>query len=532
MRKANYFILLFILILYFNISLAQNLSLVKDINATAINNSFPHNLTVFNSKVYFIASDGVAHKLYASDGTAFGTELIGPTAGKGIVYYLTSYNGKLYFTYDDGVTGLELWVSDGTTAGTTMLKDIWTGALSSLPRYFTLCNGKLYFQASTQTRSEGLWVTDGTAAGTQMLSSVYAAPFNSTGQFLVFNNKIYFQGNAGSGYGMWESDGTTTGTQLIKSGFFGASSGNYAVCNGKFFFNNGDVTNGNELWESDGTASGTVLLKDINTGFQGSEPANFLCSNNKIYFSANDGINGNELWISDGTAAGTQIIKDIVGGSIGSQPQNVTEYNAQIFFLAFNGSARQMYITDGTGAGTQLVKTLTGVTTVPYTYEFKNKLYLLASTGVSESVYESDGTTAGTNQIMPVVQSFNFADVNFTGFNNELYLPAFFESKGLEFCKLSLISTAISESSVLNEKVHIYPNPASGLLTLEFSDKISDQTSEYFIYASDGQRVQNGSMNNDGNQKQINISGLKAGNYLLKVTNATYTQILKFIIIK
>ncbi|MDO9257692.1 MAG: T9SS type A sorting domain-containing protein [Bacteroidales bacterium] len=532
MRKAAQFIGIVSLILSSTISYSQNLSLVKDINTGVINNSFPHYLTVFNSKVYFVASDGVAHKLYASDGTAAGTELIGPTTGNGIVYYLTSYNSKLYFTYDNGVNGLELWASDGTTAGTTMLKDIWTGALSALPRHFTLCNGKLFFQASTATRSEGLWVTDGTVGGTQMLSSVYAAPFNSTDQFLVFNNKIYFQGNAGSGYGMWESDGTTAGTQLVKSGYFGSSSGNYAVCNGKFYFTNGDAVNGNELWVSDGTASGTAVLKDIYPGFQGSEPSNFLCSNSKIYFTANDGNNGNELWISDGTAAGTQLVKDIIAGSNGSSPLNVIEYNSQVFFMASDGSSRQLYKTDGTGSGTQLVKALTGVTTVPYIYEFKDKLYLLASTGVSESVYESDGTVAGTRQIIPAVQSFNFADVNFTGFNDELYLPAFFEAKGLEFCKLSFTLTGISEASLLNDKVRIYPNPSSGLLTLEFSDKISLQKSDYYIYTSDGQRVQSGSMNNNENKKWINVSGLKAGNYLLKVTNSTYTQILKFIIIQ
>ena len=81
MRNSPQFIALCLLILPFNISFAQNLSLVKDINTTAINNSFPHNLTVFNSKLYFVANNGVAHKLYVSDGTTAGTGLVGGSFG-------------------------------------------------------------------------------------------------------------------------------------------------------------------------------------------------------------------------------------------------------------------------------------------------------------------------------------------------------------------------------------------------------------------------------------------------------------------
>jgi len=38
--------------------------------------------------------------------------------------YLTEVNGELYFVANDGKNGAELWKSDGTAAGTVMLKDI------------------------------------------------------------------------------------------------------------------------------------------------------------------------------------------------------------------------------------------------------------------------------------------------------------------------------------------------------------------------------------------------------------------------
>ena len=40
--------------------------------------------------------------------------------------YLTDVNGTLFFRANDGTNGLELWKSDGTEAGTVMVKDIWT----------------------------------------------------------------------------------------------------------------------------------------------------------------------------------------------------------------------------------------------------------------------------------------------------------------------------------------------------------------------------------------------------------------------
>jgi ELWxxDGT repeat protein len=43
---------------------------------------------------------------------------------------------RLVFGANDGSTGRELWVTDGTTAGTTLLKDINPGPGSSSPRDF------------------------------------------------------------------------------------------------------------------------------------------------------------------------------------------------------------------------------------------------------------------------------------------------------------------------------------------------------------------------------------------------------------
>src|SRR5262249_56556017 len=104
--------------------------------------------------------------LWKTDGTTVGTvlvssavnvvNLVDPSFGSNVIVV----NGKLYFAGDDGKNGTELWVSDGTTAGTSLVKDINTGitnvpskrqsgavkyANSSNPQWFISLNGKLFF---------------------------------------------------------------------------------------------------------------------------------------------------------------------------------------------------------------------------------------------------------------------------------------------------------------------------------------------------------------------------------------------------
>jgi ELWxxDGT repeat protein len=43
---------------------------------------------------------------------------------------LVNADGTLFFVADDGVHGAELWKSNGTAAGTVLVKDVWPGNYS------------------------------------------------------------------------------------------------------------------------------------------------------------------------------------------------------------------------------------------------------------------------------------------------------------------------------------------------------------------------------------------------------------------
>src|SRR3989442_1709640 len=61
------------------------------------------------------------------------------------VLNLVDVNGTLFFRADDGVNGNELWKSDGTTAGTVLVKDIYPGANYSFADDLVNVNGTLFF---------------------------------------------------------------------------------------------------------------------------------------------------------------------------------------------------------------------------------------------------------------------------------------------------------------------------------------------------------------------------------------------------
>ena len=70
--------------------------------------------------------------------------------------------GELYFVGKDA-SGWELWKTDGTAAGSSMVRNILVGG-SSNPSLLTTVGDLLYFVAEN-TDDEDLWVTDGTTAG-------------------------------------------------------------------------------------------------------------------------------------------------------------------------------------------------------------------------------------------------------------------------------------------------------------------------------------------------------------------------------
>lgn len=99
----------------------------------------PGPAVVYNSKVYWTqntASSSSASSqswdIIASSGTAATTSKVVTLAAKDAIKSWLVFNGKLYFTVKTATNGAELWVSDGTQAGTVLLKDIQPGVADGI----------------------------------------------------------------------------------------------------------------------------------------------------------------------------------------------------------------------------------------------------------------------------------------------------------------------------------------------------------------------------------------------------------------
>jgi ELWxxDGT repeat protein len=314
--------------------------------------SYPGPFTKFNGELYFPADDGTdGFELWKTDGTKDGTVLvkdIAPGAFDGLPYgglysFLTPIGGELYFAADDGDHGSELWKTDGTEAGTVLVKDIVPGSFGSEPYNLVNMNGILFFDAfQDNTGNDELFKSDGTAAGTVLVADINPG---SSGSYLhdptLVNGILYFAANDGThGKELWRSDGTAAGTQLVadlNAGLTGSQLSYLTNLNGTLFFAANDGNLGSELWRTDGTASGTVLVKDIDPGSAGSNVKGIVNVNGTLYFSASDGTHGNELWKSDGTAAGTVLVQDLNQRSVDSNPANFTVLGNSLLFSADDG---------------------------------------------------------------------------------------------------------------------------------------------------------------------------------------------------
>jgi ELWxxDGT repeat protein len=71
--------------------------------------------------------------------------------------FFTRVGDTFFFTAMDAVNDRELWKTDGTEAGTVLVKDIWPGTGTSFPPNFTRVGGTLFFAAADPVKGCKLW---------------------------------------------------------------------------------------------------------------------------------------------------------------------------------------------------------------------------------------------------------------------------------------------------------------------------------------------------------------------------------------
>ena len=279
------------------------------------------------NKVFFAVED-MEHgrELWASDGVSSGragTRLVRdvePGTSGSDPAGLAEFKGKLFFSASTAGLGRELWVSDGTEAGTDLVKAIQPGPGSN-PSLLTVHANRLWFFADDGEHGRELWVSDGTRGGTAFAVDVEPGE-GSFAPFLLISlsDRLLIYGRSPSqGYGIWATDGTAAGTRMISREFIDG----YAVFQDRVWFASPGTDYFNYLWVTDGTEAGTVPVLDRGDAQPLSYPARLAVLDGHLLFAT-----WSSLWASDGTPAGTSPLAAPPGFEVHS---NMVQAGSRVF---------------------------------------------------------------------------------------------------------------------------------------------------------------------------------------------------------
>ena len=190
-----------------------------------------------------------------------------------------------------------------------------------------------------------LWKSDGTPEGTTLVKDLNPdLPHSDIDQIAIMDGMLYLVGDHGyfEGTALWKSDGTEAGTVLVKEDWptgLSSAPSDFGSLNGKLFFSAADSADphgiglNRELWMSDGSEAGTVLVKDIGLG-RSSSPTSLTTAGGSLVLPHGQEPVRLDLWKSDGTPAGTVHLRNFRNFQAeleGSPPPELTDVNGTLF---------------------------------------------------------------------------------------------------------------------------------------------------------------------------------------------------------
>src|SRR3984957_4470905 len=391
--------------------------------------------------------------LWVTNGAAAGTSELVSGVGP---YDITSFNGEALFEGNG-----DLWVTQGTAGSTIQLTGISganpAGVLDSLIPNLVVLNGEVLFNGFDTAGDTNLWVTNGTAAGTSELTGISgAATYGLDVQgMVVLNGEVLFDGFDSAGVdGLWVTNGTGVGTHELtgisgawtSTGLFEGQAGyiypQFAVFNGEVVFTGYDASDNLSLWVSNGTAAGTHEVTGIAAGFVSPDglpnPTDFTAFNGEVLFAAASGGNGSQtggLWVTNGTTAGTSELGGTNNTGIsGAYPiglfygsgiaatfdPDLTVFNGKVLFEGLDsGTHYGLWITNGTAAGTSEIGGLgntgiSGAFTKPgglspnYFTVFNGEVFFIGEdTAGHEGLWVTNGTATGTHEVTGISGAYS-----------------------------------------------------------------------------------------------------------------------------
>lgn len=276
------------------------------------------NTAVLNNVMYFnAASTEQLIALWRSDGTEAGTRQVTSTQpGTGGIApsLMSAQAGKLYMSYKDGAENSEPWCHDPATNTTVKLKEIRPGTTQgSDPKEFTAFKNRVIFSADDGNGRE-LWITNGTAAGTTLFKDLNTIGGSDPILLTPVGSDVYFfakDATRGIKLRKLNRSETVEICYAIPLGMVPVSA--IAVGDRLAYVLSDSPHSGTryELYVTDGTAAGTKLVK----------PAN--ATNPKPHYQPTWAVKAGELYyFADYTGSGEALWKvpAVLGGNAPPKP--------------------------------------------------------------------------------------------------------------------------------------------------------------------------------------------------------------------
>lgn len=229
---------------------------------------------------------------------------------------VTVQAGHIDYVADAPSGHAALFRSDGTVQGSVMLADLGSvGPATFSSPQVVASNGSIVFFVFPDSRlGPQLWAWDGTTTGTSLVRQFVTSP-TTAGTLTEFDGEVYFLAFDAQGTRLWKTDGTSAGTVPLTD--TAALIPGMIVAGGALFFDEVNASGQWQLLSTDGTTAGTQSVYQMNAPYRGSlfDPLPFTISGNNLFFPADDGVHGRELW------------KTTLSGSVSGSVFNDTNHN-------------------------------------------------------------------------------------------------------------------------------------------------------------------------------------------------------------
>ncbi len=400
--------------------------------------------------------------------------LTGTYTSNGTRETFIDFQNQLFFFGNTG-NGVELWKTDGTITGTVSVKNFNTTTwgigeymLKGDQQYLgVIYNGELYFKVRrVGTTTYELWKSDGTSAGTVLVKGNMSAFEDMTTAL----GEIYFSCEDNiNGREVWTSNGTALGTTIkfdVEAGSGSSSPGNFTLFNGELIFEAGTAINGGELYKTNGITFS--IVKDINPGSGTSVGgfARFFEYNGELYFRAKDGsIPELELWKTDGTLAGTVLAVPFSATGEFCEFLNTALYDNKIFYT----NSSQLWYTDGTGGGTQKI-TNNGnlndpISQISFLHLFQSNLWFAGANDLDGVEPWYLGPPPPTNVTISSCNSYTVPSGNETYTSSGIYFDTIPNASGDDsILQIDVTILTPSVSSILASSCLNYTSPSGNYL--------------------------------------------------------------------